>query len=163
MPLYPGARELIRANLEIIKSGRKATLKVLGRLTDEQLRSINEDRAKSGYPLIQAEVVFFGQHIYKSRVLGDGYTFDDVIDQIESGMSSVSTFTDSHKMTTIMNPNERADGYQNRVRDKIVLECSTRYPRPELFSVIPKGDTNKPNKKATCLSEVALILSDSPG
>jgi hypothetical protein len=29
-----------------------------------------------------------------------------------------------------------------------VLECSARYPRPELFSVVPKGDANKPNKKA---------------
>jgi hypothetical protein len=30
------------------------------------------------------------------------------------------------------------------VKDLAVLECTAHHPRPELFSVMPKGDKNKP-------------------
>ncbi|HUP05371.1 MAG TPA: hypothetical protein VMU19_15340 [Bryobacteraceae bacterium] len=147
MPLYAGARELIRANLETIKQGKKAGLVAIGSLTDAQLESVNEVRNASGYPPLKAEVVFFGQHVYASRVLRDGYTIDDVIDQIASGMDDGAVFIRTPHMTALENSTPRADRYGNTVRDRIVLECSARYPRPELFSVVPKGDSNRPKKR----------------
>jgi hypothetical protein len=163
MPLYDGALEQIRSNLQSIQRGKKAPLVAIGTLTDTQLKNINEDREHAGYPPIQAEIVFLGQHVFDSRVVGDGYSIEDVVDQIVSGLASSSVVLRKPGMTTMQNQNERPDRYGNKVRDKVVLECSARHPRPELFSVIPKGDRNKPNKKAACLSEAALILSDSPG
>jgi hypothetical protein len=54
---------------------------------------------------------------------------------------------DSEKMTALESSVERRDKYGNCVKDRIILECTARYPRPELFSVIPKGDTIKPKTK----------------
>ena len=148
MPLYAGAPALIRANLEAIQRGEKATLVAVGSLTDAQLESINEARDECGYPPMKAEIVLLGQHIYDSRVLRDSYTIEDVIDQIASGVDDNAIFIKTPHMTALENPIQRADRYGNSVRDRIVLECSARYPRPELYSVIPKGDFNKPKKAA---------------
>jgi hypothetical protein len=148
MPLFSSAGSLIRANLERIREGNKARLVAIGKLTDAQLSEINRRRDAHGFPPIEAEVVFLGQHIHDSRALTDGYSIEDIIDQVMSGMDSASVLIGSPKMTALENPVPRADRYGNLVNDRIVLECSVRYPRPELFSVIPKGDRAKPNKKA---------------
>ena len=58
----------------------------IGVLSEDQLIQINDFRSASGFPPIIATVVFIGKHIYKSRVVGDGYTIDDVLEQIESAM-----------------------------------------------------------------------------
>ncbi|HWR54679.1 MAG TPA: hypothetical protein VN428_26460 [Bryobacteraceae bacterium] len=151
MPLFDDARTLIRANLEALQRGNRVSLVVVGKLTDAQLEAINRERDAGGYPRIDAEVVFLGQHIFKSRALRDGYALEDIIDQIASAMDAASVARPTRWMTVVENPTPRADRYGNCVRDRIVLECSARYPRPELFSVIPKGDTNKPNKRPlTC-------------
>ena len=50
-------------------------------------------------------------------------------------------------MTTLENPLGRADGYGNTVHDRAVFECTTKKPRAELFSVMPKGDSRKPIMK----------------
>jgi hypothetical protein len=148
MPLSNEARALIRANLEDVQQGKKAGLVVIGSLTMEQLDGINQQRESPNHPPIVAEIVFIGHHVYKSRIVDDGYTIDDVIDQIASGMDSAAVVLRTHKMTAMENPNPRADRYGNSVRDRVVFECSVRHPRPELFSVVPKGDRLKP-KKAT--------------
>jgi hypothetical protein len=96
-----------------------------------------------------AEVVFLGGHIYESRVVRDGYTIDDVIVQIESGMDSGSVVLKAPSMTAMENPSPRADRYGNTVRDRIVFECTARHPRPELYSVVPKGDALKPKRPPT--------------
>lgn len=149
MPLSNEACRLIRANLEDLRSGKRVRLVVIGTLTEVQLRGINQQRQGPNRPPIVAEIVFVGNHVYKSRILGDGYTIDDVIQQITSGMDSAAVVLQSYKMTAMENPNQRADRYGNSVRDRVVFECSVRHPRPELFSVIPKGDSIKPKRPPT--------------
>src|ERR1017187_3013025 len=149
MPLSNGAHALIRTNLEEIQEGKKARLVAVGTLTDLQLDAINRQRAAHNYLPIVAEVVFLGRYIHNSRVVGDGYTNDDIIDQIASAMDDGALVLENYAMTTVENPKPRADRSGNSVRDRMVLECSNRHPRPELFSVIPKGDHIKPKRPLT--------------
>jgi len=144
MPLYANARDTLCANLREIQTGNKVKAVPIGTLTAAQLAAINVNRAAQGLNPIIAEVVFVGGHIYKSRVLRDGYTIEDVIDQISSAMDCDAEVLRTQKMTAMENPNPRADRYGNRVTDRVIFECSTRHPRPELFSVQPKGDFIKP-------------------
>jgi hypothetical protein len=111
-----------------------------------QRDAINQARTAHNHPPIVADVVFIGGHIYRSRVVRDGYTFDDVIDQIASGMVPAAVVIQSPHMTAMENLEARSDRYGNLVRDRVVFECSARYPRPELYSVIPKGDRIKPKR-----------------
>jgi hypothetical protein len=146
MPLFKWALALIRADLEELQKGNRVRLVAIGTLTDVQLGAINQERKTHAYPPLVAEVVFIGRHIYESRVVRDGYAIDDAIDQIASGMESVAVVLKTPTMTAMENPAPRADRYGNSVRDRIVFECSARYPRPELYSVVPKGDRIKPKR-----------------
>jgi len=109
MPLFPDARRLIRSNLETLQWGKRAQLIRIGRLTEKQLFSLNEKRDARGYPPVEPEVVFIGQHIYNSRIVTDGYTMEDVIDQIASAMDSEGIVLDTSPMTALENPGKRAD------------------------------------------------------
>jgi hypothetical protein len=51
------------------------------------------------------------------------------------------------RLTAIENPIRRADNYGNLVFDRAVLMFSTKRARPELYSIIPKGDVNSPKSK----------------
>jgi hypothetical protein len=146
MPLHPEARDLLRANLEGIRDRKKVHAVPLGALTVTQVAAINAARVRLDLNPIIAEVLFVGGHVYRSRILGDGYTIEDVIDQISSAMEDAAIVLDAAHMTAMENPNLRADRYGNLVRDRAVFECSTRHPRPELFSIIPRGDKIKPTK-----------------
>lgn len=148
MPLYESAAELIRANLEQFSPTTKVRVKavVIGVLTETQLATLNAYQDAEHLPRSTGEVLFHGWHIYKSRVLRDGYRIEDVIDQITSAMSFNSIVKATNYMTSLENPVPRADRYGNTVHDKAVLECTARHPRPELYSVIPKGDVVKPRK-----------------
>lgn len=146
MPLYPNAHELIRANLEALQREEKVPRIAIGVLTKEQLDTINAQRADDDLPLIIAEVFFVGRHSYKSRILRDGYTVQDVIDQIEGAMSVTSAAIATDYMTAIKNTVARADRLGNLVYDEAILECTRYRPNPELFSVMPKGDWIKPRK-----------------
>jgi len=115
-------------------------------LSVAQVAAINANRVRLDLNPIIAEVLFVGGHIYKSRILRDGYAIEDVIDQISSAMEDAAIVLDAIHMTAMENPNPRADRYGNLVRDRAVFECSTRHPRPELFSIIPRGDKIKPTK-----------------
>jgi hypothetical protein len=141
MPLYPQAIDLIRANLEQISKGYKVKPVVIGALTTEQ-KNQNPDLD----PVV-AEVLFFGNHIYQSRCVRDGYTLEDVIDQIVSAMDSASMLVGKLPMQAIENPTARADRYGNQVHDRAIFECMGRHPRPEPFSIMPKGDRNRPIQK----------------
>jgi hypothetical protein len=145
MPLFDNAINIMRAHLEQLEAGKKASLEAIGTLTEDQLEAINQYRTKHGLPVMTREVVFIGSHIYHSRIEKDGYTIQDVIEQIVSAFDVTSTVI-TGKMTAIKNPKKRADRYGNEVRDEAVFECTQRYPRPELFSVVPRGDTKKPPK-----------------
>ncbi len=146
MPLIANARDNARLNLEQIRDGKKIKAVTIGELTAKQLEDINANRLIEGLPPIIAEVVFVGGHVYKSRISRDGYTIEDVLDQICGAMEDTSVVIKSLKMTEMENPTPRLDRYGNTVRDRAVFECSARHPRPELFSVIPKGDKIKPTK-----------------
>jgi len=149
MPLSEEAPALIRANLEQLHTGSRARLMVIGSLTTAQLAAVNAERTAHGYPPIVAEVVFIGSHVYESRIVRDGYSVEDVIDQITSGMDAAAVVFPTASLTAMENPASRADRYGNAVRDRVIFECSARHPRPELFSVVPKGDTIKPKRPPT--------------
>jgi hypothetical protein len=146
MPLSTNAFELIRSNFERIAQGYKPTGVVIGTLTAPQLDALNKMRAAHQPPLppVTGEVIFYGLHLYRSRVVRDGYTVEDVLDQIASAMGAAAILTPNPRMTVLQNPHYRADRYGNTVRDLAVLECTAHHPRPELFSVMPKGDKNRP-------------------
>ena len=146
MPLYANATSALRSNLEQIRDKKKVKIVPIGVLTAKQLRDINAGRVVQGLHPIVEEVVFVGAHIHKSRIVGDGYTIEDVIDQISSAMDEAAVVLDAPYMTVMENPNQREDRYGNLVRDRVVFECSARHPRAELFSVMPKGDHIKPVK-----------------
>jgi len=99
MPLSDEAPALIRANLEQLQAGNRVSLLVIGALTDTQLDAINDARRAHDYPPIVAEVVFIGRHVYESRILRDGYTIDDVIDQIASSMEAAAVVIQTPTMT----------------------------------------------------------------
>ena len=144
MPLYSNAVKLIRANLEAIANGKQVRAVAIGFLTQKQLDGINSERASRKLPPIVAKVLFVGGHAYKSRVKKDGYTIDDMIDQIVSAMSEESVLDTENYMSAIINPTQREDRYGNKVRDKVVLECSMKHPKAELYSVVATGDKVKP-------------------
>jgi hypothetical protein len=149
MPLSEEAPALIRANLEQLQIGNRVRLVVVGTLTHAQLDAINDERRTHGHPPIVGEVVFIGRHVYESRIVRDGYSVEDVIDQIESAMDAAAVVIATPYMTGIENPLPRLDRYGNAVKDRLIFECSARHPRPELFSVVPKGDRIKPKRPPT--------------
>lgn len=147
MPLNPDARQILRASLVMLAQGEKPLVVTIGYLTVEQHTTINEHRATQKLPALEsAEVVFLGRHLYNSRVVTDGYTIDDILDQIESAMSANSMVIATHKMTALKNKTARNDRYGNLVCDEAVFELTQRRPKAELLSVIPKGDKNKPQR-----------------
>lgn len=148
MPLLPEGRDIIRASLEMLDRGERPLVITIGHLTEEQHLAINAWRQKHGLPGLESpEIVMLGRHLHKSRILVDGYLIDDVLDQIESGLSVDSQVIITNKMTALRIPTSRPDRYGNWVRDEAVLELTARRPKAELFSVIPKGDTNSPRKQ----------------
>lgn len=140
---------MIRASLEAIQNGHKVKPVAIGELTNLQLEAINRHRISrnQSLPPIVAEVIFIGSHIDQSRVVRDGYSIADGIDQIVCAMSAESEIVGNLPMQTIENPEPRADRYGNQIHDRAVFECMSRHPRPELFSVVPKGDRIKPPKQ----------------
>ena len=148
MPLCRNAVDLIRANFEEIAKGNRPQGVAIGCLTDRQLEENNKARAAHNPPLppVVGEVLFYGKHMYKSRVMRDGYTVEDVVDQIASAMDAAAVVVHTPNMTTVQNRTGRRDRYGNTVKALAVFECSARHPRPELFSVMPKGDAMKPKR-----------------
>ena len=146
MPLYLNGGHLIRRNLEALQAGERAPRVAVGKLTKEQIDAVNSQQIEQELPLSIAEVVFVGRHIYNSRIARDGYTIQDVIDQIESALSAESEVIANEYMTALRNPVARADRLGNFVHDEVILECTKYRPNPEVFSVVPKGDKIKPQK-----------------
>lgn len=139
----------MRINLEKIQENPtgKSKLIVIGELTDDQLAAVNRSLATQGRPQAIAEVVFYGFHTYKSRILKDGYTIEDALDQIESAMEDTSVGLKNPHTTGIENPIRRFDRYGNEVQDRAIFECSDYHPRLQLYSVIPRFDKNKPKRE----------------
>lgn len=166
VPLYSNAEKVIRDHLELVRLGQKPKRVTIGELSKAQLDSLNAQRLKAGFDPLNGLIFFVGKHVYKSRILGDCYTVDDVIDQIRSAFSEASTAHLSPKLSSLRNPVPRADRYGNQVRDELALECFANHPRAELFSVIPKGDTKKPKcpeKERGLPKEASELVTNPPG
>ena len=125
MPLYAHAIELIRANLEALQRGERVKTVSIGTLTPSQLTAINSNRIthNAALPPVCAEVVFLGGHVYRSRIVGDGYSIDDVIDQIVSAMDEASQLVGNLPMQAVENPTVRLDRYGNQVHDRAILSA----------------------------------------
>ncbi|WP_438752819.1 hypothetical protein [Pararhizobium sp. O133] len=144
LPLFDGAEERICEMLKQIEQGQRVQMCAIGNFTEAQFVEINRLRHGIGlHPLENNEVLFVGRHIYSSRSR-DGYLISDIVMQISSALSPDSIPIISPRMTCIQNPDARSDGYGNKVHDRAVFEMTARKPKAELFSVIPKGDDNKP-------------------
>jgi hypothetical protein len=116
----------------------------IGRFTAAQFSEINIARKDFRLPELQSnEIVFIGRHFYEGRSR-DGYTIDDMIAQIVSGLDETACVVVSPKMSCLRNLAGRYDGYGNKVFDQAVFEMTSRKPRAELFSIIPRGDNIKP-------------------
>lgn len=149
MPLYENAEYLIRANLNEIAKGGRARVVEIGFFSDVQLVAINRQKQSDGLPLLESNViVFIGQHAYNSRVIRDGYTIDDVVIQITSALEETALVVASPRMTSVKSCKPRQDGYGNEVLDEAIFELVARKPRAELYSIVPKGDRNKPKRQA---------------
>jgi len=89
MPLSQEAAALIRANLERLQNGNRADLVVIG----PHCRATRRDQRRalrSRSPADCSRVVFIGRHVYQSRAIRDGYSIEDVIDQIASAMDAAA-------------------------------------------------------------------------
>jgi hypothetical protein len=160
MPLLPSARNKIRVNLQKISAKKPVHYVQVGHLTPEQLAGVNAFLTAKGFAPVSGEVFFRGTHIYDSRIAKDGYSIDDVIDQITNGMDVASICIEENKMSAIRNETERLDIYGSTVKDTVVFRCGGR-TTPELYSVIPKGDvTPNDRRKQALKSEEALPVED---
>jgi hypothetical protein len=146
MPLYPNAHALIRANLERAANRQKPPIVRIGTLSEDQLKTINAQRLEEELPAIVAEILFDGRHMYNSRCVEDGYTIDDVLDQITSAFSDSAEVAPGW-VTVLVNRTPRTDRFGKTIRDEAVFECHGKHPHPELLSVVPRGDGKDHFKK----------------
>jgi hypothetical protein len=165
MPLYPNGKALMRANLLAIAAGQKVRSVQIGALTAAQLDAINAQRIPCALPPVVAVLLFVGGHVHRSRILRDGYEIEDILDEAESALSEESAVLITRYMTALQNPNARADRLGNLVHDRAILECTRYRPNPELFSVQPKGDRNKPPRETERAASAApsIHANGSPG
>lgn len=151
MPIDENKKAAIREQLQRIANGEKPPPIDIGSLTEIQFSDINMHRSALGLPTLEsAVVVYSGRHHYSSR-LKDGYNIDDMISQLESGLSAQSVVVVGKHMTALQNKTGRVDAYNITVKDQVILELTVRKPKSEAFSAIPKGDKGGPvnhqNKK----------------
>jgi hypothetical protein len=154
LPLFADGPRKIRRNLIQVQSGEKPRAVKIGFFTPEQIVQINNARTALGFTALRPEILFHGSHLYNSRCVENGYTIDQVLEQIRSAFSDVSVIDSSTPSTVMCNPNGRKDHNGRLVNDEAVFECTARYPYAELFSVIPRGDGKpKPKNKKGPLEE----------
>lgn len=141
MPLYSNAIQIIEENLNALANGNRPKFAAIGSFTQQQFDDINAYRTSLNLPpLEQNEILYMGRHHYESRIIRDGYKIKDLILQIQSALSENSVVIMNARMTAIENPTPRDDGYGHQVTDRAIFELTSKKPRAELFSTIPKGD-----------------------
>ena len=140
MPLYQDAAENIREQLDRIRLGHRVPLIAIGYLTEAQHTALREFRASQNLAGGESpEIVYLGRHHFNSRS-AQGYTVEDMVLQIQAGLAADAAPFLRGAMTSLWAVSERDDGYGKRVRDQAIFEMTSRKPRVELYSVIPKGD-----------------------
>jgi hypothetical protein len=92
-------------------------------------------------------VFYKGTHHYNSRVTEQDppYGIDDLVQQIQSGMSDQSVVVTGGRSPVLQNQAKRLNESGVPVNDTAVLNSSPS-GKPELFSVIPRGDGRKKKK-----------------
>jgi hypothetical protein len=140
MPLDTTKIDAIREQLQRVANGERVRPIDIGQLTADQFAAINAYRSENGLPALESAVVcYVGRHHYASRH-AQGYTIEDMIAQLESGLGAQSEVITGHSLTGLQNKVGRNDGYGHTVKDLVTLELTQRKPKAEAFSVIPKGD-----------------------
>jgi hypothetical protein len=148
MVLLDGALDQICEQLERCKRGEKVSVITIGHLLPQQVEMLNAFRSGLKLSHVGSELVLLGRHIHKSRIESDGYSILDVRAQLQSALSLTSVIRITGRGSTLLQSAIfRDDGYGNSVRDEAILELSSRTPLIEVFSVIPKGDKNRPPKQ----------------
>ena len=148
MPVDPGRIDAICAHLERVKKGERVRPLDIGELTAGQFAAINQGRTEQGLPtLISAEIVYVGKHHFERRCRDDGYTILDMVAQLQSALAATSTVNVGPRRTLLHSVTPRHDGYGNVVLDECVLELLQYKPKAEAYSLIPKGDSNRPPKR----------------
>lgn len=163
LPLLVNAEQIIRTSLLALSQNKKPPVVAIATFTIKQFEDINAvRRGLKLHELESNEILFLGRHLFNSRS-DDGYTINDIFLQIESSLSEHSLAVINIKMASIQAVARRDDGYGNAVLDRAIFEMTQRRPKAELFSVIPKGDRNKPqNAKSPPAGEpfTKLILGN---
>jgi hypothetical protein len=148
LPLFADGARKIRQNLQRASRGERPGLVGIGYLTEEQLTLLNLERARIGFPALKGQVIFRGTHVYESRCVRDGYTVEEVIFQIQEAFSLEATVHYTGGPTSLRSVKTRQGQGGTLIRDEVVFECTSKYPKAELFSVIPRGDGKKsPQRK----------------
>jgi hypothetical protein len=146
VPLFADGLKKIRSNLLQIEAGERPKLVKIGVFTKTQLQLINERRLEDELLPIEGVILFRGRHLYDSRCAEDGYSIEEVVEQIQSALDKDSV-VDCERGTALISPKDRIDKAGNVIRDEAVFECTQKHPSPELWSVIPRGDGKNHFKK----------------
>ncbi|WP_256205946.1 MULTISPECIES: hypothetical protein [unclassified Pseudomonas] len=77
------------------------------------------------------------------------------------GWFSYTTSWDTIHMTALRSTIGRNDGYGNEIYDEAIFELTARKPKAELYSIVPKGDRNKPKNNGRLSGQ--RVRMHSPG
>lgn len=145
MPFYHHQKEQLLKQIQDLIDGKRAPVIVIGTLTEAQHSAINRGRELLEYPPLESpEVLYMGKHHVNSRHGKDGYTADDILQQIIHILEVEVDIPVTKRQTKMVSKTKRQDAYGNTIEDIGILELMSRKPKAELFSVIPKGDDIKP-------------------
>ena len=146
MPFYHKKKGELLSHLQKIINGERVPVIEIGHLTEEQHQEINKARDELEYPpLLSPEILYLGKHHVSSRHGKDGYTAEDILDQIVHILDVDVEIPVTRRQTKMVSKTLRKDAYGNDIIDNGILELMSRKPKAELYSVIPKGDSIKPN------------------
>ncbi|WP_347249974.1 hypothetical protein [Zoogloea sp.] len=93
-------------------------------------------------PFSSLDVLDNGRHHFSSRNGKDGYSIDELVAQLESGLDDASKVVKTPRGPALQNPTLHFNEAGKQVNDRAVL-IGGRGDRPGLFSVIPIGDGKK--------------------
>jgi hypothetical protein len=147
MPLFADGLKKIRRNLVLLAAGQRPAYVRIGYFTAEQVNQINRERSKAGFVALNAVIVFQGKHLYESRIVSDGYSVEEVLEQIQSAFVQDAELNFQPPSSVMRNAVKRKDRRGFMVNDEVIFECTSRHPFAALFSVIPRGDGKRERKK----------------
>lgn len=147
MPLFADGLKKTRKALELAAANRWSPYQNIGFFTPDQLADMNAMRQKIGQPPLEATIVCNGKHLYDSRCTKDGYSIDEVVEQVEIAFNRASEASNQGWSTVLRSTSDRFNEEGNAIRDELVFECSAKHPNASLFSVIPRGDGRGPSAK----------------